>query len=789
MVPGSNGNAAKKNLGQNSFRDKRIASLPSILPSETSREISSDAQRAFAAVIPCTAEDLLKALHEFVLIVDSNGVIESLWSSKLASDPQGARHWLGARICDLVDRKTVERWEASADGVHCGGEDGIEHDAQLLGGGGRFVLRATRLDRAGANRGGLCVVSHERKSGVDCMAELQRNGTWLEQAEDLATMGSWEFDVATGTPRWSPNLRKILGVPKDCNDLEAHIWSVTHPDDHEMVRKTIDGAMQDGKPYEFQMRCILPDGRERILLNRGRPVKDAHNRVVKRIGVSIDVTERVQAAQALHESESRYRDLVEHSHDLICTHDLEGRLLSMNEHSARMLGYELGDVLGRPLPDILVGKSREGFAAYLEQIRRDGYAEGLMKVATRAGEHRIWTFRSMLRTIGVPNPIVRSMAHDVTELKTMESMLRKSESLLAQAEEIAKLGSWEHDLCTGKAAPSRHLLKMLGLPADVQWTPEIYRSRLHPKDRARVQELLDRSQMNGKPFEYVARYVRPDGKTRVFWVRSTPVVGASGEVEHGIGVMQDITERARAEETLRQLSQELINVRDRDRRQSARELHETVGQSLAALKMTLGNLREALSEENELAREFLASAAELAELSIREVRTVSYLMHPPMLDEAGLGPALRWYARGFAERSGIKTTVDVAENFERQSQDIETTVFRIVQEALTNVHRYSGSRTAAIQLVRENGHIRAEVRDEGCGLAAAGPLGGRQTPLGVGIAGMRERVKQLNGTFELESTPGVGTTVRAILPIASAAAKAFGTLGSKGDENAEDWEK
>jgi two-component system, NarL family, sensor kinase len=788
MAPGSNGNVAKTNPHRNGFRDERSASLPSVLPSETLREILSYAPNTLAVAIPCTAEELVKALHEFVLIIDSDGVIESLWSSKLANDPEEARYWLGKRIRDLVDCETVERWQAAADGLQ-NSADGFEHNVQLPGCGGHFLLRVTRLARAGANSAGLCLVSHKRQYGLDCIAELQRNGAWLEQAEALANMGSWEFDVAMGKPRWSQNLRKILGVPKDCDDLEAHIWSITHPDDHEMVRKAIGGAMQDGQAYEFQMRCTLPDGRERILLNRGRPVKDQHNRVVKRIGVTIDVTERVQAAQALRESESRYRDLVEHSHEMICTHDLEGRLLSMNEHSAKMLRCELGDVVGRSLSDFLVGKSREGFASYIEQIRRDGYAEGLMKVTTQTGEHRIWSFRSMLRTVGLPAPIVRGMAHDVTELKQMEAMLRKSESLLAQAEEIAKLGSWEHDLRTGKAAPSRHLLKMQGLPADLQWTPEIYRSRLHPKDRARVQELLKQSQLDGKPFEYAARYMRPDGGIRVFWVRSTPVVGASGEVERGIGVMQDITEQARAEETLRQLSQELMNVRDRDRRQSARELHETVGQSLAALKMTLGNLREALSEENELAREFLASAAELAELSIREVRTVSYLMHPPMLDEAGLGPALRWYARGFAERSGIKTTIDVAENFERQSQDIETTVFRIVQEALTNVHRYSGSRTASIRVARENGHIRAEVRDEGCGLALARPLGGRQTPLGVGIAGMRERVKQLNGSFELESTPGVGTTVRAILPIAPAATKAPGSRGWRGGENAEDLEK
>jgi two-component system NarL family sensor kinase len=143
-------------------------------------------------------------------------------------------------------------------------------------------------------------------------------------------------------------------------------------------------------------------------------------------------------------------------------------------------------------------------------------------------------------------------------------------------------------------------------------------------------------------------------------------------------------------------------------------------------------------------------------------------MHPPLLDEAGLGPALRWYAKGFAQRSGIAMDVEVSEDFGRESQEIETTVFRIVQEALTNVHRYSGSRTVRIRLARENGQIRAEVQDQGCGLALPSPAERCQAPPGVGIAGMRERVKQVNGMFELESAPGMGTTVRAILPVAPA---------------------
>jgi signal transduction histidine kinase len=182
--------------------------------------------------------------------------------------------------------------------------------------------------------------------------------------------------------------------------------------------------------------------------------------------------------------------------------------------------------------------------------------------------------------------------------------------------------------------------------------------------------------------------------------------------------------------------------------------------------MTLGRLRDVLREDDEAARDLLQASVQLAEDAVREVRVVSYLMHPPMLDEGGLALALRWYARGFSERSDIQSEVEVPDDFGRYPQEIETTIFRIVQEALTNVHRYSGSRTVTIRLAREEGQIRAEVQDEGCGLALPTRAKGREAPLGVGIAGMRERVKQLHGVFEIESAPGRGTTVRAVFPIA-----------------------
>ena len=363
--------------------------------------------------------------------------------------------------------------------------------------------------------------------------------------------------------------------------------------------------------------------------------------------------------------------------------------------------------------------------------------------------------------------LVRGMSQDITESQAAEDKLRKSESLLSQAEEIAHLGSWEYEVGSNISRLSRNLLQMYGVSPDEEFTREIYMEHVHPRDRGRVRRILEHATATGGPFEFELRYILPNGETRFLYSQGIPIAGPDGKTARILGVVQDITDSKRAQDDVRQLWRQMIQGRDEERRCMARELHESAGQSLAALKMSLSQLRESLPKNKRLVETLWRSSVELVDAAVQEVRTVSYLMHPPLLDEAGLGPALRWYARGFAERSKIVVTVDIADDFGRASQEVETTVFRVVQEALTNVHRYSGSNTARIRVSRENGRLLAEVEDEGCGLTVANP--GSQAPPGVGIAGMRERVQHLNGAFAIESTPGRGTIVRVTLPLNASA--------------------
>ena len=246
-----------------------------------------------------------------------------------------------------------------------------------------------------------------------------------------------------------------------------------------------------------------------------------------------------------------------------------------------------------------------------------------------------------------------------------------------------------------------------------------------------------------------------------------------------------IDELRGAEHTMRALAASVVRAQDEERRRIARDLHDSTGQNLIAATLLLGRIEDALPAS---AKPDARQLEEALQQSIREVRTVSYLLHPPLLDEAGLGPALRCYVDGYSERSGIAVDLEVAPSAERLPPDAELVLFRLVQEALTNVSRHSHSPTARIRLAREkasNGrNIVLTVEDAGRGMspinnvrAFIGRKIGSARP-GVGLASMRERLDQIGGRLEIDSAVG-RTIVRAIIPIGDEQAKSDSVLGQE----------
>jgi signal transduction histidine kinase len=221
-----------------------------------------------------------------------------------------------------------------------------------------------------------------------------------------------------------------------------------------------------------------------------------------------------------------------------------------------------------------------------------------------------------------------------------------------------------------------------------------------------------------------------------------------------------------AEDKLRSLSSQLMRSQDDERRRIARELHDGLGQHLVAVKMRADSLRLS-SRENEKVRDSLTDMARQIDEAIAETRTMSYLLHPPLLDELGLKSALLWYAEGYSARSGIAVDVTISPAIGRLEPEAETALFRVVQECLTNIHRHSGSPTATIELSCRTGEIKLEVRDEGRGIsnAAPSPSGRGAATFGIGIEGMKERVRQLGGQIGVLSRDDAkGTTVVVTVP-------------------------
>ena len=213
------------------------------------------------------------------------------------------------------------------------------------------------------------------------------------------------------------------------------------------------------------------------------------------------------------------------------------------------------------------------------------------------------------------------------------------------------------------------------------------------------------------------------------------------------------------------LSQRLLKLQDEERRRLARDLHDTTGQTLAALKLSASLLENECRQYPSTLRS-VAGLVALADQAINEIRTMSYLLHPPLLDEVGFRCAAEWYVEGFSKRSGIDVTFDFAAEHTRLPIAIETALFRILQESLTNVYRHSKAKQATVRYQRHGGSTILEIRDFGCGIPAERLSGLREVngKTGVGLAGMRERLNELKGNLELESD-GHGTNVRAIVPL------------------------
>jgi signal transduction histidine kinase len=328
------------------------------------------------------------------------------------------------------------------------------------------------------------------------------------------------------------------------------------------------------------------------------------------------------------------------------------------------------------------------------------------------------------------------------------------------------MGTWEYDPVTRRSTWSKQLWRLHNLqPLNRALTEhEIWRI-INFKNRRQLRRDFRLTLRKGVPFRYTEAQTQPDGSVRILMGIGAPVLDSAGKVIRVVGVTRDITSQVRTLSDVRSLSHKLLTIRGEEQRRMGRDLHETTSQTLAALKMTLAQIGRSVPADNHKVLKLLRSSSDLASAAVREVRLVSSLLYPPLLKEAGLPAALASYTKLFSDRSGIAVALRLARDFGRMDSELELTAFRIIQEALTNVHRHAHASTATVRVERSQNILFVAIKDNGVGVPDSRAQPSAKIPLGVGIAGMRERIEQLHGQFKFISTAGQGTLVWVSIPV------------------------
>ena len=459
--------------------------------------------------------------------------------------------------------------------------------------------------------------------------------------------------------------------------------------------------------------------------------------------------------------------IVASSDDAIISKNLDGVITSWNKSAERIFGYSAEEAIGQHITLVIPPERHAEESEILNRVRRGERVDHFQTVR-RAKDGRLLDVSLTISPVRDPSGRVigaSKVARDITAQKQAEQALRESEQRFRVITDAAPILVWMAGVDKLCYYFNKGWLDFVGRTLEQEsgngWTENV-----HPEDFERCLEVYVANFDARRSFEMEYRMRHHTGQYRWILDRGVPRYAPDGTFEGYVGGCLDIHDQKEAAEKVRIADDmtRLMKTQDEERRRIARELHDSAGQTLAVLGINLAKFVDrAKSLAPELAKEGKEIEAIVQQLS-REIRTTSYLLHPPLLDESGLASALSWYVEGLAERSQIAVTLDVASNLGRLPGDMELAIFRVVQECLTNIHRHSGSKTAVIRVSRTGETVRTEVRDQGKGISPERLLEIQSQGSGVGIRGIRERIRHFHGEMKIESS-GSGTSVIVIIPM------------------------
>jgi PAS domain S-box-containing protein len=610
------------------------------------------------------------------------------------------------------------------------------------------------------------------------------------------------------------------------NDQLARIWGYTREelvgfDVLQMVapesRAEAARAVRTSREEPYELVALRKDGTTFEAEVRAKMVLWGGHLV--RLTAVRDVTERKAAERRLRRSEELFRDIVQDQTEMIVRSTPEGVRTFVNQAYCRFFERNYEELVGTSFYLEVPEEDRESIRAKIRGLTPEQPTAIDVHRSTRSDGQiswQEWMDRGLFDAEGRLTA-VQSVGRDITDRKQTEEQRQRQaafdavltrvlarfascaaseldDEVSAGLEAIAgffgadeafvailapdgKSWSATHQWCAPHVESSFQRYQNVSLGA-FPWSE----SRILAGEMVRVNELSD------FPPEAQADRTRNEADG-VFSVLSVPIRGAVGRVTGAVGLrshksaviwsdagtarlqivgnaIATLLERKRAEQTLRDVSHRLHRAHEEEGRRIARELHDSTAQELAAVKMNLEILEDFAREPQGKAAKLLRESVALIERCSQEVRTFAYLLHPPLLDQIGLAGALRSYVEGFSNRSGIKVSIEIDSRLMRESPDIELTVFRVVQEALGNIHRHSGSHTAQIQLSIENQLIVLEIADSGKGIPKqiVKDLEQGLASGGVGLAAMKERLRGVGGSLTIEDAKP-GTRLKAVVPL------------------------